>query len=74
MPFCEIRPIHTSGIPSFTDFPDYAATEWKDTNAAELVVRFRDKPLDCEPGTKFSYSNSGYVLLGFLIEKSSVAP
>jgi CubicO group peptidase (beta-lactamase class C family) len=62
---------HTSGIPSFTDFPDYAVTEWKDTNAAELVVRFRDKPLDFEPGTKFSYSNSGYVLLGFLIEKIS---
>ena len=62
---------HTSGIPSFTGFPDYRSTEWKDTNPTELVARFRDKPLDFEPGTKFSYSNSGYVLLGYLIEKVS---
>lgn len=62
---------HTSGIPSFTGFPDYRTTEWKDTTPAELVARFRDKPLDFEPGTKFNYSNSGYVLLGYLIEKIS---
>ena len=62
---------HTSGIPSFTGFPDYNATEWKDTTPAELVARFRDKPLDFEPGSKFFYSNSGYVLLGYLIEKIS---
>lgn len=62
---------HTSGIPSFTGFPDYRSSEWKDTNPTELVARFRDKPLDFEPGTKFFYSNSGYVLLGYLIEKIS---
>lgn len=62
---------HTSGIPSFTGFPDYRTTEWKDTTPAELVARFRDKPLEFEPGTKFNYSNSGYVLLGYLIEKIS---
>jgi len=62
---------HTSGIPSFTGFPDYPTTEWKNTNPTELVARFRDKPLDFEPGTKFTYSNSGYVLLGYLVEKIS---
>lgn len=62
---------HTSGIPSFTGFPDYRTTEWKDTNPTELVARFRDKPLEFEPGSKFNYSNSGYVLLGYLIEKVS---
>jgi CubicO group peptidase (beta-lactamase class C family) len=62
---------HTSGIPNFTSFPDYRSTEWKDTNPTELVARFRDKSLEFEPGTKFNYSNSGYVLLGYLIEKIS---
>ena len=60
---------HTSGIPNFTSFPEYGPTEWKDTTPIELVARFRDKPLDFEPGAKFSYSNSGYVLLGYLLEK-----
>ena len=62
---------HTSGIPSFTDFPDYAATEGLSTTPEKLVLRFRDKPLEFPPGEKMSYSNSGYVLLGYLIEKIS---
>jgi CubicO group peptidase (beta-lactamase class C family) len=60
---------HTSGIPNYTSFPDYAKLEPFPTTARELVARFRDKPLDFEPGEKWSYSNSGYVLLGYLIEK-----
>ena len=60
---------HTSGIPSFTGFPDYQKLEPFATTAEQLVARFRDKPLDFEPGKKWSYSNSGYVLLGYLIEK-----
>jgi CubicO group peptidase (beta-lactamase class C family) len=62
---------HTSGIPSFTDFPDYAPTEPFPTTPEKLVARFRDKPLEFEPGARFNYSNSGYVLLGYLIEKVS---
>lgn len=62
---------HTSGIPSFTDFPDYASTEAFPTTPEKLVSRFRDRPLDFQPGEKFKYSNSGYVLLGYLIEKLS---
>ena len=60
---------HTSGIPNFTGFPDYHSTEPFPVAPAELVARFRDKPLDFEPGAKWNYSNSGYVLLGYLIEK-----
>jgi CubicO group peptidase (beta-lactamase class C family) len=62
---------HTSGIPSFTGFPDYASTEAFATTPDKLVARFRDKPLDFQPGEKWNYSNSGYVLLGYLIEKIS---
>jgi CubicO group peptidase (beta-lactamase class C family) len=62
---------HTSGIPSFTGFPDYKQTEPFETTPEKLVARFRDKPLDFAPGEKWSYSNSGYVLLGYLIEKIS---
>ncbi len=62
---------HTSGIPSFTDFPDYLETMTQHMTAEELVARFRDKPLEFPPGTRFKYSNSGYVLLGRLIEKVS---
>jgi CubicO group peptidase (beta-lactamase class C family) len=62
---------HTSGIPNFTGFSDYAKLEPFATTAEKLVARFRDKPLDFEPGEKWSYSNSGYVLLTYLIEKIS---
>jgi CubicO group peptidase (beta-lactamase class C family) len=62
---------HTSGIPNFTAFPDYSKTEPFPVTPEQLVSRFRDKPLDFEPGEKWSYSNSGYALLGYLIEKVS---
>jgi len=60
---------HTSGIPSFTGFPDYAKLEPFATTPAELVARFRDKPLEFQPGERWNYSNSGFVLLSYLIEK-----
>jgi CubicO group peptidase (beta-lactamase class C family) len=60
---------HTSGIPNFTSFPDYTKLEPFPATAKELVARFQDKPLDFQPGEKWSYSNSGYVLLGYLIER-----
>jgi CubicO group peptidase (beta-lactamase class C family) len=62
---------HTSGIPNFTGFPDYRSQEQFDTTPEKLVAGFRDKPLDFQPGEKFNYSNSGYVLLGYLVEKVS---
>jgi CubicO group peptidase (beta-lactamase class C family) len=62
---------HTSGIPSFTGFPDYRSREAEAITPEKLVEWFRDKPLEFQPGEKWNYSNSGYVLLGYLIEKIS---
>src|ERR1700688_4368028 len=41
---------HSSGIPNFTSFPDYAASAPFPATAAKTVARFRDKPLDFPPG------------------------
>jgi CubicO group peptidase (beta-lactamase class C family) len=62
---------HTSGIPSFTSFSDYRTSEGTSTTPKALVDRFRDKPLEFQPGEKWNYSNSGYVLLGYLLERIS---
>ncbi|NOT63449.1 MAG: serine hydrolase, partial [Acidobacteria bacterium] len=62
---------HTSGIPSFTNMPEYATTHTQPATMMELLARFRDKPLEFKPGEKFKYNNSGYVLLGHLVEKIS---
>ncbi len=62
---------HTSGIPNFTSFPDYETRQRETVTPLELVARFKDKPLDFAPGSKYSYSNSGYEVLGVIIEKVS---
>lgn len=62
---------HTSGIPNFTNFPDYQKTMREPVTPEELVARFKDRPLDFPPGSKFSYSNSGYEVLGLILEKVS---
>jgi CubicO group peptidase (beta-lactamase class C family) len=62
---------HTSGIPNFTSFPEYISLEPFASTPEQLVARFHDKPLDFQPGEKWNYSNSGYILLGYLVEKIS---
>ena len=65
---------HTSGIPNFTSFPEYQKTMMSPSPAEKTLERFKDKPLDFTPGEKFNYSNSGYVLLGLIVEKVSGKP
>ena len=65
---------HTSGIPNFTSFPDYPKLEPFATTAKEEVERLVDKPLDFQPGERWSYSNSGYVVLTYIIERIAGQP
>ena len=62
---------HTSGIPDFTDYPDYDITKVTPASSLQILARFQDSPLDFEPGKTWSYSNSGYILLGYIIEQVS---
>ncbi len=60
---------HTAGIPNYTADPASLARKAEKLTPAQLIAMFEDKPLEFPPGTKFSYSNSGYVVLGAIIEK-----
>ncbi len=61
---------HTSGVPSYTSLGQSWMRRWGEVMPPDtLVALTADKPLDFEPGTKWSYDNSGYVVLGMLIEK-----
>ncbi len=61
---------HTSGIPSYTALPDFFPKHSRDPlTPAGIMKLTQDSPLEFEPGTKFSYDNSGYILLGYVIEK-----
>jgi D-alanyl-D-alanine carboxypeptidase len=63
---------HTSGIPNYTDLPTFTPKLYgKDVLVKDVVATFKDLPLEFEPGTQWRYSNSGYILLGLIIEKVS---
>lgn len=64
---------HTSGIMSYTNIPGYmgSADIKRDVSTDELIEVFEDKPMEFAPGASWNYNNSGYVLLGAIIEKVS---
>lgn len=62
---------HTSGIPNYTDFPDFLETIGQQVTVEQNLDKFKDKPLDFEPGSMSQYSNSGYIVLGAIIERVS---
>ncbi len=66
---------HTSGIYNYTNDEKFMANEvTKPANREMMMALFRDKPLDFSPGTSWSYSNSGYSLLGYIIEAVTKKP
>jgi D-alanyl-D-alanine carboxypeptidase len=62
---------HTSGIQSYTDMAEWLPLWRKDMSLPELVDVFKNKPMQFEPGESWAYNNSGFVLLGAVIEKAS---
>ena len=63
---------HTSGIPDFLNtLPDFAGYAGPPLTPLQIIAHFRDVPLEFAPGTTWKYSNSGYFLLGYIIEQVS---
>lgn len=61
---------HTSGIPSYTDLGAPWHARWaEEMTPATLVGLTANTPMNFVPGTAWRYTNSGYVVLGMLIEK-----
>jgi CubicO group peptidase (beta-lactamase class C family) len=65
---------HTSGIPSVTNFPDYAQIKMSKFSGEKLLAWLKGKTLEFAPGENFKYNNSGYILLGYIVEKVSGKP
>lgn len=62
---------HTSGIPSYTGLRQWAEHMARDVSHAEMLSFFEDLPLEFPPGEGFEYNNSGYYLLGMIVEEVS---
>ena len=66
---------HTSGVRSYTDMPGwFGARMREDRSPREIEALFDGEPFDFEPGTQWHYDNSGYILLGEILEKVSGKP
>src|SRR6185312_5595307 len=59
--------VHSSGITNYTSLPDFEKQKFP--TSSDLVTFFKNHVLEFLPGEKFSYSNSGYYLLGMIIQQ-----
>ena len=62
---------HTSGIPNYTDSAKIPELNQHGATPEQMIALVADKPLLSAPGAKFAYCNTGYILLGMLIERVS---
>ncbi|MBT8305939.1 MAG: serine hydrolase, partial [Maribacter sp.] len=62
---------HTSGIKSYTNMKSFMAMARTDMSPTEIIDHFKNEPMEFDPGEKWKYNNSGYIILGHIIEKIS---
>lgn len=62
---------HTSGIKDFTKMKALQDIAQEEMTPEQMVNFFKNEPVDFAPGKKFEYNNSGYVVLGYIIELAS---
>jgi len=62
---------HTSGLKSYTNLSEWLPLWRKDMTVREIINLTKDKPMEFAPGERWNYNNTGYVLLGAVIEKVS---
>ncbi|HEV7395982.1 MAG TPA: serine hydrolase [Pyrinomonadaceae bacterium] len=65
---------HTSGVPNYTAMPGFQNISRNPFQVGDFVTKYASGDLEFEPGSKFNYSNSGYFLLGAIIEKVTGKP
>jgi CubicO group peptidase (beta-lactamase class C family) len=66
--------VHSSGLPDFYSLPDYPAKKFQRVTLPDLIAWVKSKPLDFLPGSKTSYSNTGYGFLAYIMEQVSGRP
>ena len=65
---------HTSGYPDYAP-QDYMVPEWHNPISPQAIFdRWARVPLDFEPGSKWQYSNTNFVIAGAIVEKITGAP
>jgi CubicO group peptidase (beta-lactamase class C family) len=62
---------HTSGIPSYTSAKPFIEIARSNFTPKQIIDLVREKPMDFEPGARWQYNNTGFYLLGLIIEKAS---
>ncbi|MBU1938069.1 beta-lactamase family protein [bacterium] len=63
--------LHTSGLSNYMTHPDYADKKHLYRSIDDVLPLIKNETLEFEPGERFGYSNSGYIVLGAIIEKVS---